>query len=406
MNALSFALAPLLLALPDRPIEIPAEKTWLGKTVYPTKTGTYLDMSAEPIEKFVKGGGPALNMISYRVYAERPEFVQVKTREGQIGWLRKADLVTQDDAVAFFTKQIEANPTDTNGFNRRAAAWRAKGELDAALKDATAALKINASAPLFNNRALIYQAKKDYDKAMQDYADAFRLNPQYPLCLVNRATLWHAKKEYDSAIADCTQAIQLTPQAPNAYRQRGVAYHAKKDYDKAIADFNRALELDAKSSQFRLERGNSFAARNEHAKALDDYNEAIRLEGISVTALATTALWLASCNEEKFRDGKRALGLALKAQNWAQQSLMLQAPPRPTQAQSIQGSRPLAGTRVEDPRNSRTSVARNRLNRIARCSLIGRQEAMRFARWVFAIAGIYGLAVMTRSLHGHCKSAR
>jgi tetratricopeptide (TPR) repeat protein len=312
MFSITVALAPMLLALPDRPVEIPADKTWLGKTVYPTKSPMYLDTSPEPNEQFTKGG-PALNMISYRVLAERPGFVQVKTREGQIGWLRKADLVTQEDAVAFFTKQVEANPKDTNGLNRRAAAWRAKGEYDAALKDATAALNVSASAPLFNNRALIYQAKKEYDKALEDYEQAFRINPQYPLCLVNRATLWQAKKDYDKAIADCTQAIQAQPNFPNAYRQRAVAHHAKKDYDKAIADFEVALKFDAKSAQFYMERGNSFAAKNEHAKALADYNESLRLEPTSVATLATFALWLSSCPDAKHRDGKRAMDLAHKA---------------------------------------------------------------------------------------------
>jgi tetratricopeptide (TPR) repeat protein len=312
MYSLTVALAPLLLALPDRPVDIPAEKTWLGKTVYPTKSPMYLDTSPVPNEQFSKGG-PALNMISYKVAAERPGFVQVKTREGQIGWLRKADLVPQEDAVAFFTKQVEANPKDTNGLNRRAAAWRAKGEYDAALKDATAALNVNASAPLFNNRALIYQAKKEYDKALADYEQAFRMNPQYPLCLVNRATLWHAKKDYDKAIADCNQAIQGQPTFPNAYRQRGLAYHAKKDYDKAIADFNMALKFDPKSAQFHLERGNAHAAQNDHAKALADYNESLRLEPKSVAGLATLALWLSACPDAKHRDGKRAMDLAQKA---------------------------------------------------------------------------------------------
>jgi tetratricopeptide (TPR) repeat protein len=313
MFALSCVLASLF-ALPDRPIVIPADKTWVGKTVYPIKSPMYLDLAAEPNENFKSGGGPTLNMISFRVFAERREFVQVKTREGQIGWLRKTDLVTQDDAVAFFTKQIEANPKDTNGYNRRAAAWRAKGEQDAALKDATEALRINPrSAPLYNNRALIFQAKKEYAKALEDYTQAFQLNPQYPLCLVNRATLWQAKKEYDKAIADCTQAIQTQPQFPNAYRQRAVAYHGKKEFDKAIADFDSALKFDPKSAQFHLERGNSFAAKNEHAKARADHEESLRLEPSSVATLATLALWLASCPEAKFRDGKRALELAQKA---------------------------------------------------------------------------------------------
>ena len=313
MFALPFIALPMLLAVPDRPIEAPTN-SWVGKTVYAKTGGLYLDLSAEPRDGVVEKKGAALNMISYRVYAERPQHVQVRTREGVNGWLRKADLVPLEDAVAFFTKQIEANPADLNAYNRRAAAWRAKGELDAALKDASEALRLSPSAALFNNRALIWQSKRDYDKALADYAQALALSPQYPLGLVNRATLWQVKKEYDKAIADATQAIQFQPNLPSAYRGRGVAWHAKKEYDKAIADFNRALELDPKSSQVHADRGNAWAAKKEHAKALDDFNESLRLEPINVASLAAAALWLASCPDAKYRDGKRALDLARQAQ--------------------------------------------------------------------------------------------
>lgn len=314
MLALSLVVAPMLLALPDRPMPAPPSNSWVGKTVYPRISGMYLDTSVEPITEKIDKKGPALNLISYRVYDERPDHVQVRTREGLTGWLRKADLVPLEDAVAFFTKQIEANPKDQNAFNRRAAAWRAKGELDAALKDASEALKLSQSSALYNNRALIWQAKKDYVRALEDYAMAFRITPQYPLGLVNRAGLWQAKKDYDQAIADTTQAIQAQPQFPNAYRVRGVAYHGKKEFDKAIADFNRSIEQDAKSAQTFTDRANSYAGKKERAKAHADHLEALRLEPTLVASAAAAALFLSSCPDSKCRDGKRALEIARRVQ--------------------------------------------------------------------------------------------
>ncbi len=299
MLALSLVVAPMLLALPDRPMPAPPSNSWVGKTVYPRISGMYLDTSVEPITEKIDKKGPALNLISYRVYDERPDHVQVRTREGLTGWLRKSDLVPLEDAVAFFTKQIEANPKDQNSYNRRAAAWRAKGELDAALKDASEALKLSQSSALYNNRALIWQAKKDYVKALEDYAQALRITPQYPLGLVNRAGLWQAKKDYDQAIADTTQAIQMQPQFPNAYRVRGVANHGKKD---------------SKSAQTRTDRAHSYAGKKEHAKAHADHLEALRLEPTLVASAAAAALFLSSCPDAQYRDGKRALEIARRVQ--------------------------------------------------------------------------------------------
>jgi tetratricopeptide (TPR) repeat protein len=326
MLAISLLLSTACAVPPDRPGEKPVNPSWVGKTVYPKTSPLYLDESAEP-----QAGGPVkkgtpLNVISYKVYAERADHVQVKTREGQLGWLRKADVALPDDAIAFFTKEIEKNPKDTNAYNRRGAVFRARGELDAALRDATSALAIRPSAPLYNNRALIYQAKKEYDKALEDYDRAFQLTPQYPLALVNRATLWQAKREHDKAIEDVTRAIQIGSKAPSALRVRGVSFHAKKEYDKAIDDFTGALALDSKSAQLHADRAGSHAAKKDHAKASADYDRAARLEPNNVASAAAAAMWFASCPEEKHRDGKRALQIAQQAhQAERNNTLVLQA---------------------------------------------------------------------------------
>ncbi len=312
MSTLSMLVASVLVAVPDRPMEAPTAASWVGKTVYARASGLAIDTSAEPNDG-VKGGLP-VNMISYRVYAERPGHVQVKTRDGVSGWLRKADVVPAEDAVPFFTKLLEANPNDASLFSRRAAAWRTKGELDAAIKDATEAIRLSPNAAYYNNRALIWHAKKDYDKAIADYAQALTINPRYALVFANRATMWHAKKEYDKAIEDTTQSIQIEPKNPTAYRVRGISRHGKREYDKAIDDLNKSLEIDPRSSQALADRANTWAAKKEHAKALDDYNASVKLEMSNVPAVAAAALWLASCPEAKYRDGKRALELAKHAQ--------------------------------------------------------------------------------------------
>jgi tetratricopeptide (TPR) repeat protein len=308
-------VAPMLLAVPvrDIPAAPPAKTSWVGKTVFVKSNGLSLDPGAEPNDANPMPGGIPVTAITYKVYGERPNHVQVRTREGTSGWLKKSDAVLLDDAVLYFSKLIEANPKDATLYSRRAAAWRSKGELDAAIKDASEALRLNPNAAYYNNRALIWHAKKDYDKALADYSQALTMNPRYTLVFVNRATMWHAMKDYDKAIADTTQAIGFDAKYPAAYRIRGISFHGKKEYDKAIADLSRALEIDPKSAQTRADRGNAWAGKKEHEKARDDFNEAVRLEPTNAVTCAMAAFWLASCPEEKLRDGKRALDIAQKA---------------------------------------------------------------------------------------------
>ncbi len=319
------AIAAMMLVavrVPDRPLP---ESGWVGKTVFVRMSGAKIDPSAEPREPSPLDG-VAADSITFRVFAERPNHVQVRTRQGVNGWLRKdqvvlldaelanqlqarssADAVLFDDAVAYFTRRLEANPNDMDALNRRAAALRAKGELDAAIKDASETIRRNPSAVLYNNRAIIYHAKKDYDKAIADYAQAITLNPKYTLAYSNRAIMYHAKKDYDQAIADTTQAIQMDAKWPVSYRTRGISWYGKKDYDKAIEDLTQAIRLDPKLGQAYIDRANALTKQKEYAKALADLNEAQRLEPSNV---ATLAFWLVSCPEDKYRDGNRALELA------------------------------------------------------------------------------------------------
>jgi tetratricopeptide (TPR) repeat protein len=82
----------------------------------------------------------------------------------------------------------------------------------------------------------------------------------------------------DSAIADLGELLRLKPSAP-IYEERGNIWREKKDYAKAIADYNNAFHLAPSDA--------------------DTFND---------------AAWLrATATDDQFRDGKKAVELATKA---------------------------------------------------------------------------------------------
>jgi len=131
----------------------------------------------------------------------------------------------------------------------------------------------------YNNRGLPWNAKGEYDKAIADFDQAIGLDPKLALAYNGRGYAWNAKGENDKAIADFDQAIGLDPKDALAYNGRGLAWNAKGEYDKAIADFDQAIGLDPKDALAYNNRG-----------------------------------WLrATCPNEKYRDGKRAVESATRA---------------------------------------------------------------------------------------------
>ncbi len=313
MLAATFVCASLVVGvpLPDKRFD-PDMTSWVGKTVIVIGTGVEIGNLDERGQ--LTPPMTPLDGVDYRVYDERANFVQLKTRESISGWIDKIHVVLVEDAVLFFTKKIEQDPTDIAALNHRGWAWSLKGEHLAGIKDLNEAIRLSPDLmTFFNNRARIWGMKGEHDRALADYNVAIELGPQFYLPHYNRGGCWHAKKDYDKAIADFDRSLQLKPNFVAAFRSRGNSWLAKKNLDKAFADFNEAIRLDPKFDSAYHGRGNAWRDKKDYAKALADYNEARRLEPRNGFYLQSIAWLLATAPDAKVRDGKRAVELAKEA---------------------------------------------------------------------------------------------
>src|SRR5262249_52986068 len=93
---------------------------------------------------------------------------------GAEGWIRRNEVVPLDDAIAFFTAQLKANPR--NGY---ALAMRGVARFE----------------------------RHDYEGALTDYNDALKLNKNDSAVLANRGNLWMAQKDLDKALADFNRSL-------------------------------------------------------------------------------------------------------------------------------------------------------------------------------------------------------
>jgi tetratricopeptide (TPR) repeat protein len=141
--------------------------------------------------------------------------------QGLSGWALADQVVPVEQAIAFFTDSIRANPGDPYGYMMRAVIWREKKELDIALGDYSEAIRLDpTNAYVYNSRGATWYDKKEYDKAIADYGEAIRLDPKLAFAYNNRGNAWRDKKEYDRAIADYNEAIRLDPGFAWTYNSR------------------------------------------------------------------------------------------------------------------------------------------------------------------------------------------
>ena len=100
------------------------------------------------------------------------------------------------------------------------------------------------AATWYNNRGVLYRQLQDLDHALQDFTAAIRVDPTYVLALHNRAQLRRAIGDAEGAMADLTQVIGLEPEVGKWYCQRGALWRRQEAITQAQRDFQRCLTLD------------------------------------------------------------------------------------------------------------------------------------------------------------------
>jgi tetratricopeptide (TPR) repeat protein len=149
-----------------------------------------------------------------------------------------------DLAISDYTKAIELEPNESEGYILRGMEYRMKGDLDQALIDFDSAIRIDPKAePAYMGRGNVLLHKREYDKAIINYNKVLQLNPNSKDAYQFRGLTYAEMGSYDFAINDYDAAIKIDPDFANAYSARGEAYSKKGEYSKAISDYKKKLSL-------------------------------------------------------------------------------------------------------------------------------------------------------------------
>ncbi len=286
-----------------------AKKAWIGRKVLPKEDVVVRD-DVGAIIYDMQSAIAQLNL-PWVVQDVNGEWLRVGDhRKGQV---KRSQVVTLDEAPAYYTHIINHDPNNTWAYNLRATAWQERGDLDLAISDYGELLRLEPNAIAYNNRAGAWADKKEYDKAIADFSEAIRLDPNGSDAYNNRGWVWRLKRDYDKAIADYDQAIRLDPNDAFAYRGRGIVWDTKEERDKAIRDYDRAIHIDPNFAPAYSARGRAWGKKKEYNKAIADFNQAIRLYPNETDAHSGLAWILATCPDANYRDGAEAVSKATRA---------------------------------------------------------------------------------------------
>jgi tetratricopeptide (TPR) repeat protein len=228
------------------------------------------------------------------------------------GWIHEKNVLDLKTIVAQKTESIKKKPTPLD-YHLRGIAYHHLKKHDEAISDLSVALKSDPkNYAILVNRGNTYWVMGKNDLAIADFSSAIKLNNKNAVMYHNRGVIYTIEKKYDLAISDINKALELDSKYADAYKSRGVLFRSQGKYGLAMIDYNKAIELNPYMVSAFEQRAYIWTTKKDYTRAVDDFNKALHLNGKSKVALNDLAWILSTCPDEKLRDGKRAVELALK----------------------------------------------------------------------------------------------
>ena len=129
-----------------------------------------------------------------------------------------------------------------------------------------------------------------------------------------------ARRRYSKAIADFSEAIWLDPLSIAAYDNRGLAWAVEERVRQGDHRLTTWPSGSIRSTGHAYcDRGVAWAALSKFDKAIADYDQAIQIDPRMRRAHRSQAWLRATCADQRYRDGTKAIASATKAcelTNW------------------------------------------------------------------------------------------
>jgi tetratricopeptide (TPR) repeat protein len=229
------------------------------------------------------------------------------------GWMHVSKVVPFETAVYEMNARIKKSRRAEN-FGLRGIAYLNQGDIKAAIKDFNEVIRRNPNDPnAYVNRGNAYREQGDLEKAIDNYSKAINLDNSHFLAMNNRALIQTQLEKYDLALKDLNAAVLLNQEYPEAHNARGDVFRIQKRYEDAEKEFTQAIKLYPRYADAYVNRAAVRIKLEKYEDARKDYSQAVLLAPDDSSGMNDFAWFLATCPDEEFRNGDRAVDIATTA---------------------------------------------------------------------------------------------
>ena len=149
---------------------------------------------------------------------------------------------------------------------------------------------------------LSYYKQGEYDRAVSEYSRAIISRPDFAMAYYHRAAAFSHKSQYEKTVFDYKKAIEIDPKFSENFYNRGVIYTEQGQ-----------IEIDPKLAEAFYNQGDAYKEKGLCKEAIFDFTKAMEINPDDSHAYNEKAWILATCPDDKYRNGDQAVALAKKA---------------------------------------------------------------------------------------------
>ncbi len=219
-----------------------------------------------------------------------------------------------DEAVSHFRLALQSKPDYASAAYNIGIASLHQGKVEEAIKYLQKAIQINpayAEAHYNLGNALIQAGK--VDDAISHFRTALQIEPGQFITRNNLGYILLQGGKVDQAIDEFQNVLQTHPDYPDTHYNLGNAFLQKGKVGEAIEEFRQALQHEPGFAEAHYRLGTALLEKRDEAEALSHFQQAVRLKPDFSEALNDLAWELATAPESGVRNGDKAVELAQRA---------------------------------------------------------------------------------------------
>lgn len=219
-----------------------------------------------------------------------------------------------DDAISHFQLALQFKPDYASAAYNIGIARLHQGRVGEAVEYFQKAIQINpayAEAHYNLGNALIQQGK--VDDAISHFRQALQIEPGQFITRNNLGYIFLQTGKVDEAIDEFQEVLKTHPEYPDTHYNLGNAFLQQGKLDEAIDQFRQALQHEPGFAEAHYRLGTALLEKREDTQAVSHFQQAVRLKPDFSDALNDLAWELATAPESSVRDGVKAVELARRA---------------------------------------------------------------------------------------------